>query len=261
MRVAAEIRTVDETTQGGTMRLRRLGVALALGGTIAAGCGGDGVTSMDAASDPPATGEELYRADFADGSADWDVIDHPSGGTRFDGSDYVWEFEGEADVHPHLLATSLGEQFERGELDMLDVTVHAEATLDGANAAVGVFCRESPDRDADFQWYEFLVRDGFAAIRLADTEGNLEVLSETDDIAVGDGARFTIDAGCVDDEDGAHLTLVVDGRSLLEARLDDALGNGVPGLQAYYVAGEGTETTTELRWHELIIARPAAAEE
>ena len=46
---------------------------------------------------------------------------------------------------------------------------------------MGVFCREVPDTDADFQWYEFVVRDGYAAIRLADLAGNLDVLAETED--------------------------------------------------------------------------------
>ena len=41
---------------------------------------------------------------------------------------------------------------------------------------IGVF-REVPDTDADFQWYEFVARDRFAAIHKADSEGNLEVLA------------------------------------------------------------------------------------
>ena len=78
----------------------------------------------------------------------------------------------------HWLPAVLGEQYERGELDMLDVTVRAEATIDAGDGVIGLFCRETPDIDAAFQWYEFVARDGFAAISRADLEGNIEVLAE-----------------------------------------------------------------------------------
>jgi hypothetical protein len=55
-----------------------------------------------------------------------------------------------------------------------------------------MFCRENPDTDADFQWYEFVARDGFAAIRIADSDGDLEVLAETEELALPLGEMFSI---------------------------------------------------------------------
>ena len=99
---------------------------------------------------------------------------------------------------------------------------------------MGVLCREVPDTDADFQWYEFVARGGYAAIRIADTEGGLEVLATTEDLDLADGEQFTVEAACVDDEDGrAQLWMTVDDTLILQATHDEPLGNGVSGLQAY----------------------------
>ena len=67
---------------------------------------------------------------------------------------------------------------------------------------IGVFCREVPDTDADFQWYEFVALDGFAAIRKADSEGNLEVLAETQDVRLPLGEPIAFEAACMDDANG-----------------------------------------------------------
>ncbi len=77
---------------------------------------------------------------------------------------------------------------------MLNVVVRADVTPVQGAAVSGVFCRESPDTDADFQWYEFVARDGFAAIRIADSEGELEVLAETEDLTLPMGEMFTMEA-------------------------------------------------------------------
>ena len=61
-------------------------------------------------------------------------------------------------------------------------------------------------------WYEFVARDGFAAIRKADSEGNLEVLTRTQ--VVRSFLFFDrLEAACMDDADGnAELAMHIDGR-------------------------------------------------
>ena len=110
-----------------------------------------------------------------------------------------------------------------------------------------------PDSDSDFQWYEFVVRDGYAAIRLADSAGHLEPLEEGE-AGVSSGEKVTIQATCVDKSAGAaELTLSVDGEQLLSADVLDPLGNGVPGLQAYDASAEESADRTLLAWHDFAV--------
>jgi len=120
---------------------------------------------------------------------------------------------------------------------------------------IGVFCRENPDTDAEWQWYEFVARHGFAAIRRADSEGNLDVLAETDDVDTPIGEKMTIEATCVDDNDrNATLTMRLNDTVVLAVTDDDPLVNGPPGLQAYtYPIHE----QMDIRWHDFVVTRPA----
>lgn len=198
-------------------------------------------------------GETLFTDSFDDDRNGWGVIDDPQyGSTAFADGDHVWAFKGSV---AHQLPAVLGEQYDRGELDMLDVAVRAEATILAGGGVIGVFCRETPDSDADWQWYEFVARDGFAAIRLADTEGNLDVLSETDDVELPVGEPIAIEAACVDDANGdARLSMTLNGIEVLQATDDDPLGNGVPGLQAWTFP---VHEQMDIRWHEFTVERPA----
>ncbi|MEQ1874989.1 MAG: hypothetical protein ABL953_14850, partial [Ilumatobacteraceae bacterium] len=108
-------------------------------------------------------GAELFADDFIDDANGWGVVDDPQFGTaNFADGDYVWEFRGSI---AHWLPAVLLDQYDAGTLDMLDVQVSAELTIVSGDGVVGVFCRENPDTDADWQWYDFVVRDGYAAIR------------------------------------------------------------------------------------------------
>jgi hypothetical protein len=187
----------------------------------------------------------LFEDTFDDDRNGSGIIDHPEfGSATFADGDYVWALRGSS---AHQLPMVLGEQYERGELDTLDVTVRAEATIDAGDGVIGLFCREHPDTDADFQWYEFVARDGFSAIRRADSEGNLDVLAETNDVSLPHGEPMTIEATCVDDNDGTAALDVTD---------DDPLPNGAPGLQAYtYPIHE----QIDIRWHDFTVTRPAPA--
>jgi hypothetical protein len=167
-------------------------------------------SSGGGSTEPP--DDVLFEDAFDDDRNGWGIIDHPEfGSTSFADGDYVWTLKGSSG---HLLPAVLGEQYDHGELEMLDVTVRAGATIDAGDGVIGLFCREGPDTDAEWQWYEFVARDGFAAIRRADSEGNLDVLAETNDVRLPNGEPMTIQATCVDDNDGnASLTLSLMGVS------------------------------------------------
>jgi hypothetical protein len=149
------------------------------------------------------------------------------------------------------LPAVLGEQYDRGELDALDVVVSAQATVVDGGGVIGVFCRETPDNDAEWQWYEFVARDGFAAIRLADLEGNIESLAETHDVSLPMGEPIAIEATCANDPNGdAQLSLALNGRAMLQATDEDPLGNGAPGLQIWTYP---VHDQMDVRWHEFSI--------
>jgi hypothetical protein len=211
------------------------------------------IATSEVGTSEPEQASRLFEDSLDDDRNGWGVIDHPEYGSRtFADGDYVWNFTGS---FAHQLPAVLGEQYDRGDLDMLDVTVRAEATIDAGDGVIGLFCRESPDTDAEWQWYEFVARDGFAAIRRADFEGNLDVLAETNDVVLPLGEPMTIEATCVDDTNGdASLTLVLNGAPALAAVDDDPLPNGAPGLQAYtYPIHE----QLDIRWHDFAVTRPA----
>jgi hypothetical protein len=170
------------------------------------------------------------------------------------GGDFVWDdklFE----LRPHIVARTVVDAFDQGHLEMTDVRVTASVTPQRGSQAVGVFCREVPDTDADFQWYEFVARDGYAAIRLADSNGNLEPLAETEDSALPIGTAATIEATCIDGADGtAALSLSLDGAELLTAEAGDPLGNGAAGLQAYGASKDQADEPSMIAWHDFAVA-------
>jgi hypothetical protein len=222
-----------------------------------AGCSGESTEAETASSTgggaaspaPINAGDVLFEDPFDDDRNGWGVVDDPEfGSTAYDGGDYVWAFKGSVS---HWLPEALGVQYDSGELDMLDVVVRSEATIVDGEGVAGVFCRENPDTDAEWQWYEFVARDGFAAIRLADLEGNLETLAETDEVTLPVGEPITFEAACIDGTDGAaELSLALNGSAVLQASDADPLENGVSGLQAYtYPMHE----QLDIRWHEFAV--------
>jgi hypothetical protein len=243
-------------------RLRRI-VAIACTSLfplwIVVGCGGDDSTpdadpaGIDA---PPESSEsagesggdevvELVET-FEDDANGWALPPSSVGTMEVTGGDFVWEVS-QAGLRPHVIATTLGMAYDEGRLEMTDVRVTTTVTPQRGAAAFGLFCREVPDTDADFQWYEFVVRDGYSAIRLADTAGNLEPVAEGD-ASVPLGEEAALEIGCV----GDRLSLSLNGEELLTATAPQALGNGVPGLQAYD-SPEGSEERLVLAWHDFAI--------
>jgi hypothetical protein len=246
MTCAARLRTVVNDDKESSMTTTLSGMLTAA--LLAASSGGG-------TSEPP-SGEVLFADTFEDDRNGWGIIEHPDfGSTTYTDGDYAWVLRGSSG---HLLPAVIGEQYDRGELDMLDVTVRAEATIDAGDGVIGLFCREVPDTDAQFQWYEFVARDGFAAIRRADLEGNLDVLAETDDVDAPLGQPMVIEATCFDDDGTAMLTMSLNDAIVLDGSDDDPLDSGAPGLQAYtYPIHE----QMDIRWNHFTVTSAAAAPE
>lgn len=196
------------------------------------------------ASEPPSAAA-LFEEPFDDDANGWGVIDDSEyGSATYEGGDYVWALTGRV---AHILPMVLADQYDRGELEMADVVVRAEATVVAGGGVIGVFCREEPDVDAEFRWYEFVARDGFAAIRQADAEGNIDVLAETKDVTLPTGEPIALEATCADDDDGkADLSLTLNGVPVLTATGDDPLGTGPPGVQAWTFP---IHEQMDIRWH------------
>ena len=212
-------------------------------------------TTGSPASDGTTPDEETissFRDTFDDDANGWGLPPSSQASLKVKGGDFVWESNVPM-LRPHLIAATLGDAYDSGRLDMTDVRVTASVTPMRGAAAFGLTCREVPDSDSDFQWYEFVVRDGYAAIRLADSAGNLEPLEEGE-AEVSLGEEVALEATCVDGSDGsAELTLSIDGKQLLQAHVRDPLGNGVPGLQAYDASAEESGDRMLLAWHDFAI--------
>ena len=162
-------------------------------------------------------------------------------------------------MRPHLLAAPVADAFDRGELRMRDVVVRAAVTPERGAGAYGVFCREVRDTDSDFQWYEFIARDGYAAIRRADSAGHLDVLAVTKDVELPVGQEATLQAACTDDAQGrAHLWFSVNQDALLVTTDPHALGNGSAGLQAYDAPDKAAGSRLLIRWHDFTVYRATA---
>ncbi len=251
------------------------GLALALGGL--AGCSDDapndagdaggaaGVDTLPSTAPPSSAAVSVAAAgalsslsdSFDDDANGWALPPSDFGTMTIAGGDFVWD-DKQFGLRPHVLASTVAAAFEADRLEMNDVQVTASVTPKRGAPAVGVFCREVPDTDAEFQWYEFVVRDGYAAIRVGDSNGNLEPLAETEDVAMALGTAATIEATCVDGQDGsAALSLSLDGTEVLTADASDPLGNGAAGLQAYGASENQADEPSLIAWHDFAV-QPAS---
>jgi hypothetical protein len=240
----------------------RIGLLLAAVLGIA-GCSDGGASASDSTrptSAAPPAGDTLFTDSFDDDANGWALPENAYSRTEVLGGDFVWEAKQAADVRPHLLAAPIADAFDRGDGPQLrNVIVRASVTPERGTGAMGVFCREVRDTDSDFQWYEFVARDGFAAIRRSDALGHLEVLATTHDLDLPIGREAAVEAACVDDADGrARLWLSIDGTAVLVARDPHPLGNGGAGLQAYDSPDKASDARYLIRWHDFTIYRPAS---
>ena len=254
-----------DTRHGAALRtqgLAILGVAAAALTACSSAGGSDGAgvdappapaAETTAAPEPATAPVSAFEDSFDDDRNGWALPPAETGTTTVEGGDFVWESK-QAGLRPHVLAATLGEAFDQGRLDMTDVLVTASVTPERGAAALGVFCREVPDSDADFQWYEFVVRDGYAAIRLADSAGNLDVLAETNSPRLPLGSTASIAATCVDAaHESASLSLSLDGTAVLDTQVEDPLGNGAAGLQAYDATEDESADRFLISWHDFTV--------
>jgi hypothetical protein len=232
-----------------TQRTRRtVGIAanvLTLTSVLVA-CGDDAETPGSSSSTLPSPDVSPYFSDtFDDDSNGWGVIDHPEYGTAsFEGGDYVWSLTGRI---AHLVPETMLTPIEAGELTLADVVVDATVTIEAGDGVAGVFCRETPDTDAEFQWYEFVVRAEYAAIRLTDIESNIEVLAEDKEFSSTPGEQLRITGTCV----GDSLSMAVNGEPVLQAD-DDTLSEGATGIEAFTFP---IHAQMDLRWHDFSVAK------
>lgn len=200
-------------------------------------------------------GAPIMDEPFDDDSNEWGIVDSEDGRNYYQKGQYVVEFR--AGQFLHWISEKLAEQWEADTIDLSDVVVKAKVTTTRGEGVVGVFCREMMDTDADFEWYEFLVRDGYAAIRRADLRGNLRVLAETDDLALPHDVPFTLEATCVGDSDeAAALSLVLDGEELLRATDDEnALTDGMVGIQIWDAPDTLEVDPPRVQWDSFMVSR------
>ena len=237
-----------------------LAALLGLGGCLGASDPSSDSDSTRPTSAAPSAGRTLFTDPFDDDANGWALPENENSRMDFLGGDFVWEAKRAADLRPHILAASLGDDFDRGDgPQMREVVVGESVTPVHGTGARGVFCREVRDTDSDFQWYEFVARDGYAAIRRGDSAGHLDALATTHDLELPLGHEATLEAACLDDANGgARLWLSVDGTAVLVARDPHPLGNGPAGLQAYDSPDKASDARYLIRWHDFTIYRPAS---
>ena len=174
-------------------------------------------------------------------------LDSSYGTISFANGDQRWGFTGSV---ASWIPEKLVNRFDAGQ-SMDSVTVQTDVTPISGGGVFGVMCRNAPDTDAQYQWYEFVVRDGYAAIRKADDHRHVEVLAETEDVSVEFGSPVSIEARCVTAEDGsAELEMTLDGAALLAATDADPIPDGPPGMQVWTAPMHALQ---ELVWHNFTV--------
>ncbi len=231
----------------------RLAAALVLATCL--GCGADSEDARPRPAESPGTstvpgGEVLFADTFEDDRNRWGEIEDGEFGTiRMTEGDQRW-----IDATGRVLVWGPGtliDQVEAGTVDLTNVTVRAELTVVDGGGVFGVACRVGPDDDADMQWYEFVVRDGYAAIRLSDEQSHIEVLAEGSDATIPFGTAIRVEGTCRDDAAGAaHLALALNGAEVLEVTVDEPLPGGWAAPAAWTYP---THAPMNVHWHEFAV--------
>jgi hypothetical protein len=205
------------------------------------------------ASSLPAAGKVLLHDPFDDDSSGWGVIDDPEfGSTDYVGGNYVWAMTGRVFS---LVPETLGRQFDSGALSMSDVVMEADVTIEKGGGVVGLQCRNSPDTDAGYQWYDFVARDGYGAIRLADDKSNIDVLTESKDVAIPLGERFAIGAACITEGDKVQLSMAINDEPVLSTTVPAKATDGVPGIVGWTYP---LHSELDVSWDQFTVSSPAA---
>jgi hypothetical protein len=212
-------------------------------------------SSLDPSPSPVATARDtLLKETFADDVNGWGEFNVEQGHNYFENGQYVTDFGSAPFLHwsPEALAAD----WESGSVDLSNIVIETKVTITRGDGVAGVFCQELPDVDAEYEWYELVVRDGYAGIRRADMEGNLRVLAETRELALPMGEQFSLEAACVEGDDGAaELGLAVNGSQLLRAAdSDDPLQGGLVGIQVYPAPETTDSQSPRVEWDSFVVS-------
>lgn len=206
-------------------------------------------------SSPLATARQpLLKETFVDDANGWGEFNVEQGHNFFENGHYVTDFGTAPSLH--WLPEALAKSWESGSVDLSNVVIETKATITRGEGVAGVFCQEQPDEDAEYEWYELVVRDGYAAIRRADMEGNLRVLAETRDLTLPANQQFSLEAVCVEGPEGvADLSLAVDGTEQLRATdTEDPLEGGLVGIQIYPPPPTADSDSPRVEWNTFFVS-------
>jgi hypothetical protein len=236
----------------------RTWLAPAAAAVLAAGLAGCGGTTSSASPTPsapasfPERGEVILHDPFDDDSNGWGVIDSPEYGTaHYEGGGYVWRTTGRV---VSLVPEILGKKFDSGALSMSDVVMDADVTIKKGGGVVGLQCRNSPDTDAGYRWYDFVARDGYVAIQLADDRSNIDVLAESKDVTIPLGKPFSISGACITVGDDVQLTVAINHVPLLTATVPAKPTDGAPGLVGWT---HPMHSELDATWDQFTVSTPA----
>ncbi len=234
------------------MRVPCLTLTLTLALIGAAGCGDDTETSIESSvANSVVTRERVFDDTFIDDRHGWGTVPPGEfGSVSFSNGDHVMDFRGRVS---HWTSEGLITLAERTDIGLGRIAVGANLTLASGTGVVGVGCRSTTGDDAMFEFYEFVVRDGFGAIRRSDDESNIEVLAETSDVSVTFGEPFDIEGRCEDRSDGSvALSMYQDGEFVLDAIDDsrDPLTSGWPAMQAWTFP---VHDRIDILWHDFYV--------
>jgi hypothetical protein len=187
----------------------------------------------------PITNEILFQDDFSNTASGWDVYDDTEGSTNYSNGKYN-------------ITVKTNEMFYWANpyRDFTDVIVEVvvEKTTEGDDVQVGIVCRH---QDVD-NWYALIITtDGFAAIRKRFQGGELEFITEWQDVLnsvqTGQGTNL-LRAECV----GNRISLFANGDLVAEV-FDSDISSGDVGLLA------GTFENTnylEVYFDNFVVYRP-----
>lgn len=220
-----------------------------------AGCGGTSSASPtpSAPASFPEPGKLILHDSFDDDSNGWGIIDSPEYGTaHYEAGSYVWKTTGRV---VSLVPETLGKKFDSGGLSMSDVVMDADVTINKGGGVVGLQCRNSPDTDAGYRWYDFVARDGYIAIQLADDRSNIDVLAERKDVPIPLGKPFSIGGACITSGNDVQLTLAINHEPLLAATAPAKPTDGAPGLVGWT---HPMHSELDVAWDQFTVSTPAS---
>jgi hypothetical protein len=216
----------------------RLQIALITGlCTLAASCGGSS-KSIPAGADGPV----VFRDSLADNHNGWiDVPQTPHRGGRWD-----WN-----DVPGNAAVMAAPDALGRMKLPAaVSVAVNVEMRRGAALRVIS--CHEYGTAQTFPGAYELGIDGRRALIRELKLNNPPRVLAAKT-LPVPNGRRTHLVARCIPDGGAVALTLLVDGKVVVQARAKHPLPNGVVGLHAF--ARPDSKGPADLTWDDFVVRR------